>query len=512
MKRTKAIYGEEAKDALHAGVNAVFNAVAPTMGAQGRNAIYAQYGMPIVSNDGISIARKIRPEDDYENLGAEAIKQASEQTNYDAGDGTSGTIVLAKHLLDQGKVAIGAGVNPMNLRRQIEAGRDKLLLGLKQKAIPVENLNEVAMISVEDEGMAKLVSELVEDLGLDGSITVEESPGTTIRTEVSKGYSWHRGYVAPFMVTNNRGEAVLENCAVLITDRYLNLNTDLLQAMQEYVNTKQIQNILLVADNVEGELLQTIFANKQQGNVNVVAVRKPETNEELEDLALLTGAIAVTNEKDIKKILSEHGGMADRVVVSRDKTVVVANKHQEAVDARIKELKEQIDAEDEEKYGAVEILKRRLARLNGGVARIKVGAHTEAEQGYKKMKLEDAVGACRAALEEGIVAGGGTTLRDLAELLDDDIPGEVALKFALVQPYIQILKNAGVEVSDETMMTNYNVLTGEIVEDMMKEGIVDPAKVIRCEIENSVSTAATLLTTECAIADIPDEPQVIVQN
>lgn len=511
MRKTKALYGLEARQALQAGVDQVYNAVAPTMGARGRNVIYQKYGMPIVTNDGVSIAREIIPEDPYEYLGAEALKQASEKTNEEAGDGTSSTIVLGKHLIEAGSIAIDNGQNPMILRREMEIGRDKVVAALKARAVPVNDLVEVARISVEDEHIAKIVSDLVNEVGVEGSILVEETPGTNIRTEIAKGYTWNRGYVSPYMVTNQKGEAVLENCAVVVTDRYMNLNTDMFSLISGLVE-KGIKSIFVVADNVEGELLQTLIVNKQKGVVNVVVSKKPETKEELEDLAVLTGGVAVTSEKDIKVLDNSIVGFAERVIVSRDKTIVVNTKKEEEVKLRSEEIREQIKAEDFEKYGHIEVLKRRLARLAGGVARIKVGASTEAEQAYLKMKIDDAVGACRSALEEGIVPGGGTTLRDLIDVLDEDIPGELVLMTAMVRPYQTILRNAGIELTEENSSTNYNVLTGETVEDMMKEGIVDPAKVVRCAIHNAVSIAGIVLTTEAAIADLPETPKVVIQQ
>lgn len=488
----------------------MFNAVAPTMGARGRNVIYKKYGMPIVTNDGVSIAREIVPADPYEYLGAESLKQASEQTNEEAGDGTSSTIVLGKYLIDFGTEVMEQGINPMILRREMELGRDKVVAALKEMAVPVEDLKQVAQISVENEELAEMVSGLVQEVGVEGSIMVEESPGTNVRSEVVKGYTWGRGFVSPYMVTNTKGEAVMENAAVIVTDRYMNLNTDLIEVIVE-LNKNGVTSVLVIAENVEGELLETIFANKQKGVINIVVAKKPETAEELEDIATLTGAKAVLKGKDIKKITLEHVGFADRVIISKDKSIVVNTKNEESVALRVEQIRGEIKAEDHEKYGGVELLNRRLARLVGGIARIKVGANTEAEQAYLKMKIDDAVGACRSALEEGIVPGGGTTLRELTDVLDDEIPGEFVLKAAMSKPYFTILANAGIELG-EYEITNYNVLTGEPVEDMMAEGIVDPAKVIRCALQNAVSIAGIVLTTEAAIAELPDEPKFVVQN
>jgi len=510
MRKTKALYGAAAREALIEGVNKVFNAVAPTMGARGRNVIYKKYGMPIVTNDGVSIAREIMPEDDFESLGAGMVKQASEETNYVAGDGTSATIVLTKHMIDKGTAIMkDTGYNPMVLRREMEVGLAKVVAAIKEKAVMVTDLTEVARISVEDEKLATMIAGIVQDVGEEGSIVVEETHGQNVRCETVKGYTCNTGYVSPYMQTNSRGEAILENCAVLVTDRYMTLNTDLFQAMSD-LNKKGVQNLFVIAENVEGELLQTIIANKQKGSMNIVAVKKLETSQELEDIAILTGATAITKDKGIKAILAGHAGLAERVVVTKDRTILVAKDNPELLTARIDEVKNQIEAEDQEKYGEIEVLKRRLARLTSGVARIKVGSNTEAEQAYLKMKIDDAVAACIAAMQEGVVAGGGTTLRDLAILLDGEIPGEQVLKTAMWQPYFQILDNAGISCAADYQ--NYNVLTGEVIEDMMAAGIVDPAKVVRCALENAVSTAKTLLTTECAIVELPEESVQIVRN
>lgn len=507
MRKTEAKYGAEARDKLFAGVRKVHDAVCHTMGAKGRNAIYKKWGMPIITNDGISIAREVLPEDPYESLGAEAIKQASEQTNHEAGDGTTGSIVLAYHMLMVGRDALDAGVNPVVLRREMEIGKEKLLTALKERAVPVENLREVAKISVEDDKLAELVSDVVQEVGADGSILVSEYNGTDIKVETMKGYTWERGYVSPYMITNQKGEAALDDVAVIVTDKKLNLNTQLIKVLQALAQ-KNTRNVLVVSNEFDSEILQTAIANKQQGNMNIVAVKSPTSKEELEDIALVTGATAVTEEKGIKEIDLTHVGFAKRVVATKDRTIVVGgDEHANLIEERVLEIRTAIASEDDQKYGDIEALKVRLSRLAGGIATIKVGGHTEAERAYQKMKVDDAVGACQSALQEGIVGGGGTTLRDLAnEVLDEEIEGESVLRYALHQPYLQILRNAGFTMGEDIDLSkNWNVMTGEEVEDMLEAGIVDPAKVLRCEIENSVSLAKTLLTTECAIVDLPEE-------
>lgn len=511
MRKTKALYGNEAKDALISGVEQVYNAVRVTMGAKGRNVVYKKYGMPIVTNDGVSIAREIIPEDPYEYLGAESIKQASEQTNFEAGDGTTSTIVFGRNVLVIGEEIIRGKYNPMVLRREIEIGTEKILEKLKEISVDVKDLEQVAKVAVENDEIAKLVSKVVTDVGVDGAIDTSEAPGVGVRVDMVKGYTWKAGYSTPYMITNEKGEAVLENCAILVTDRDMSLNSDLIKCITS-VRNAGYSSLLIIANSVEGELLQTLLVNKQKGIFTTVVVKRPETVQELEDLAILTNGVAVTKEKDIKEIGVEQIGMAEKVVVNHERTILVARPEQkEAIDSRIKEVKEAIKATDQEKYGSVEVLKKRLSKLTGGVAQIKVGASTEAEQAYLKMKVDDAVGACRAALEEGIVPGGGTTLRDLAKVLDMSIAGEVVLATALTQPYLQILHNAGIVLQDGEIAGNYNVLTGEKVEDMMEAGIVDPTKVIRQVITNGVSFAKTLLTTEVAICDIPKEDVAKVQ-
>lgn len=438
------------------------------------------------------------------------IKVSNEDNLYFTDDfvlthNTSGTIVLAHHMLLNGRNALDAGANPMILRREMEIAKDKLVAALKEKSVPVNDLKEVAMISVEDEKLAELVSGIVNEVGVDGSVVVQESNGTEIRSESMKGYTWQQGYVSPYMITNQKGEAALEDVAIIITDKNLNLNTQLITPIRALAE-RNVRNIFVVAKEFDGELLQTAIANKQQGNMNIVAVKAPATPEELEDLAIVTGATAVTEEKGIKEITVEHVGHAKKIIASKDRTIVVGDEGKEdEIQVRVDEVREAIKAEDHEKYGDIEVLKARLSRLAGGIATIKVGGHTEAERAYYKMKLDDAVGACMAALAEGVVPGGGTTLRDLAEILDDEIVGERVIKHALSKPYVQILKNAGFDEDSINEGKNYNVLTGEEIDDMMAAGIVDPAKVVRCVIENATSTAKTLLTTECAIVDIPKE-------
>lgn len=501
MRSSKQKHGKEARDALYLGVKAVYDAVAPTLGARGRNAVYYQYGTPIVTNDGVSIARQVMPKDGFERLGADMIKQAAERTNDEAGDGTSTTVILTKEIAEAGIAAIENGANPMILRREIEDAKVEVLSALKDMATPVDKLLDVAKISVENDTIAELVSGVVERVGPLGSILVEEGHLFTTEVEEVRGYWFERGYVSPYMITNEKGEAVLDDCAVILTDRSLNLNKDLFKVLTDIV-AKGTKSVLVIGDKIEGELLQTMIANKMKGTLTTVAVTRPPSVEELEDIAVLTGATAVTKDKGIKDISVEHIGHSPKVIVKKDSTIIVGHDSVFVTD-RIESLKKTID-DNKEKYGEIERMKERLARLTGGLAVIRVGAKTEAERGYLKLKIDDAVGACRSAVEEGVVAGGGTVLRDISVSLSksDEVEGRSILLNALVRPFEKLMQNAGIE--EYRMSKNYNVLTGEIVEDMKKVGIVDPAKVARCAIENAVSTATIMLTTETAFADVPE--------
>lgn len=514
MRKTKAIYGAEAREKLYAGVKQVFDAVAPTLGARGRNGVFERYGSPINTNDGVSLAREIIPEDPFEYLGAESIKQASEETNRRAGDGTTSTVVFGHELIGLGMEAIDNGYDAMKLKLEIEdAAKESVdLLKKASRECVGDDLLSVARVSVENENIATLVAGIVEKVGPFGSIIVEEGSGYDIEVDTVKGFWWDKGYVSPYMSTNEKGEAVLEDCAVMITDRYMNLNKDFFQALQE-LNSAGYRSVLLIAENIEGELLQTIIANKMKGNINVVAVRRPASVEALEDIAILTNAIAVTKEKGIKDMGVQHSGKAHTVIVTAEKTIIVGNQS-EKLDERIAEIQAQIAELGDETYGPIEALKERLARLLGGLAIIRVGAKTDAERSYLKLKVDDAVGACKAALEEGIVAGGGTMLRDIANTISQNSLGAQIFAEALRSPYLQILLNAGMLYTPKTWIfggekmvdttLNYNVLTGEIIDDMHEAGIVDPTKVARCVIEHGASAAKTLLTTECVIAQVPE--------
>ncbi len=506
MKYTKTLVGKEAREALKRGIDQVALPVGLTIGAAGRNAAYREFGMPVITNDGISVARGINPQDKFERIGADLIKQASEQTNSEAGDGTTGTVVVAHAVIEQGIEAVGKGMNPMELRRELDEAKVKAVSILKEISIPIKNdkdIFDIAKISVEDENVAQIVVDSVKDAGSKGAVIVEDSVGYTIEKEKLSGYFWEKGYVSPYMTTNERGEAVLENVPVIVTDKYLNLNRELvpvIDALMKHPN--KYRACLVIADKVEGELLQTLIINRTQIAKDgspvfiTVAVCRPGSLEELEDIAAMTGATAVTKDKGIREIGLEHIGMVKKVVVRKNNTVII-NDESKRVKERIAQVEEALKDDKDN-----ELLKERIAKLAGGVVMLRVGAKTEAERKYLRLKIDDAVSACRSAIEEGTVNGGGVALTEIAsKIVDLDTKGAKILREAMMKPYEKILENAGIK-NDGNM---YNVLTGKPVKDMRKAGIIDPTKVIRCEIENAVSLAGIFLTLESVTCEFEEE-------
>jgi chaperonin GroEL len=343
-----------------------------------------------------------------------------------------------------------------------------------------------------------MVSKVVEEVGIDGVVLVEESPGTDIKVETVRGYAYPKGYVSPYMATQMNGEAVLEDVPIIVVEKGMSLNTEI-TTLAKQLHEQGEKTLMIVADKVEGELLQTIVVNKQQGNFTIVASGRPDSTEELEDLASLVGATAVTKVKDIKDISIEHCGRAKKVIVSGERTIIVGEENERVLE-RIGQVEMAIKNSDE-KYGPIEDLKDRLARLKGGIAKIKVGAKTPAEQSYLKMKIDDAVGATKAALAEGVVEGAGMTFKRIAARLDLSTDGARVLANALHRPYKQLLDNAGIESKSGKA---YNVYTGEVINNLYEAGIIDPAKVTRCVIQHAVSTAKTLLTTSVVVVNLPE--------
>jgi len=497
---TEELQGDEARAALKRGIDRVVKPVAATMGAKGRNAVYREYGRSKPTNDGVSIALRINPKNPFEKLGAELIKEAAEQTVSEAGDGTTGTIVFSDALVEAGLEEVAKGKSPMELRAELDEAKVLVVEAIQKQSKSVssrEDILNVARVSVEDEEMAQMVADAVGKAGEHGAITVEQGSGYKLEREDVQGYFWENGFVSPYMITNvERNEAVLEDVPVIVTDRYMNLNHDLVFTINELMKQGH-GSALVIVDRMEGELLTTVIGNKIKGNFTTVVVRKPETKEELEDIATLVNGTAVTKDLGIKQITPMHIGKAKRVVVTEKKTIIIADSSPALVE-RVKNLEEQIKDKD---LGNRELFVKRLAKLSDGIVVIRVGAKTEAEIKYRKDKLDDAVNAAKAATEEGVSAGGGVTLYKIAAELTQTTVGAQVMVRALRKPFEQILANAGI-IPDGNF---YNVKTGKKVKDMVKEGIIDPTKVLRCIVENGTSFAGTFLTLETAIADFTEE-------
>jgi len=499
---SETLLGKEAREAIKRGMDAVYEPVAATMGAAGRNAVYKDIG-PVVTNDGVSIARRIHPRDEFERLGADLIKQTAEETNNEAGDGTTTSIVLAHAMIEEG---LKDERNPMVIRKELEAAKEEVL-GLLEKGTKKiktdKELLDVAKISVEDDKLAKIIADTVKESGEFGTVIVEEGTGYNIEKDVVRGYFWDRGYFSRYFATNEKMESVLEDVTVIVTDRYMNRNLEIIGAVNE-LHQQGAKSFLIIADKMEGELLQTLITNHLSGKARVCAVVRPPSDEELEDIATITGATAITKDKGIRQIKAEHAGKAKKVISTDNRVIIVTDDSLPTQQFRVDALKKEIkDIKDESK---LKLAKERLSKLTDGMAVLRVGARTESERGYLSLKVEDAVNAVLSAKEEGIVKGGGVALFEIAQKIQNPI-----LKVALRKPFEKILENAGFEMGREFEHNDgYNVLTGEIVPDMFKAGIIDPKKVERCAIENSISLASTVLTLFSVIVHKKEENQGFV--
>jgi chaperonin GroEL len=522
------IYSEQARRKLKSGVDKLANAVKVTLGPKGRNVILDKgFGTPTITNDGVTIAKEIELEDKIENLGAEIIKEISSKTNDVAGDGTTTAVVLAQALVSEGLKNVTAGANPLALRRGIEKASKAVVDELKKlsrKIARKEEIAQVATISAEDKELGNLIAEVITEAGRDGVVTVEESKTFGIEKEVVKGLQFDKGYVSPYMVTNTeRMEAVLENPYILITDRKISSIQEILPTLEKLAKIGK-KEILIIADEIEGEALATLVVNKLRGVLNALPCKAPgfgdRRKEIMEDIAVVTGGQVVSEEKGMKleNVELEMLGSARRVVSRKESTTIIGGKGSKTqIEARIAQIKNEIDSAtsdfDKEK------LQERLAKLTGGVAVIKIGAPTEVEQKVRQHKAEDALSATRAAIEEGIVPGGGVALLRSSLVLDDlKLRGEEKigldiLKKALEDPLRMIAQNAGVEgsvVVEEVKKGKggfgFNAQVMKY-EDLMQAGIVDPTKVVRSALENAVSGAGVLLTTESAISDLPKKEE-----
>ncbi len=518
------IYSENARKKLKSGADKLANAVKVTLGPKGRNVVLDKsYGAPVITNDGVSIAKEIELEDRTENMGAQIVKEASEKTNDMAGDGTTTACVLAQALIAEGLKNVAAGANPLAIKRGIDKGVQAVVANLKEMSKPIsqkEEMAQVATISAESVELGNLIAEVMAEVGKDGVVTVEESKNLDIRKEIVKGLQFDRGYSSAYMVTDTeRMEAILEDPYILITEKKISSLPELLPILEKVVQTGK-KEMLIIADDVEGDALATLVVNKLRGIFNVLAVKAPgfgdRKKEMLQDIAAVTGATVVSEQLGMKleNLTIKDLGSARRVVAGKEKTVIVEGKgDRELIENRVKQIKNEI-AKTESDFDK-EKLQERLAKLAGGVAVIKVGAATEIEQKARQHKTEDALAATRAAVEEGIVPGGGVALLNAAKTLDKvQVDGEEAvgiaiLKRALEEPIRQIAQNAGVEgaVVIEKIRQNNGTVGFNAAkmkyEDMLAAGVVDPTKVVRATIQNAASAASILLTTEAIVVERP---------
>lgn len=519
-------YSEKAREKLLKGVDKLANAVTITMGPKGRNVVLDKgFGAPEITNDGVSIAKEIELEDKFENLGAEIVKEVASKTNDVAGDGTTTATLLAQELIREGFKNVTAGANPLEIKRGIDKGVEKVVQKLKsisKKVSRFEEMAQVATISAEDEKMGKLIAEVFDEVGKDGVVTVEESKTFGLQKEIVKGMQFDQGYVSPYMVTNpDRMEAVYDDPYILITDKKISSLQEILPLLEK-LSQSGCKDLVIIAEEVEGEALATLVINKLRGTFNTLAVKAPgfgdRKKEMLQDIAVLTGGQVITEELGLKLENTEINqlGRARRVVSKKENTTIIEGKgKKQDIDARIEQVRKEMETTESEFDR--EKLQERLAKLSGGVAVIKVGAATEVEQKQKQQKIEDAVAATRAAIEEGIVPGGGVALVRCIPVLDEvkvvkeQKVGLSILKRVLESPIRRISKNAGVDdgvvvqkVKDGKDGFGFNAKTNQF-EDLLAAGIIDPTKVVRCALQNAASAAGTLLTTECVVAEKPEE-------
>ena len=530
------LFNEKAREALKRGVDTLANAVKITLGPKGRNVVLDKgFGSPIITNDGVTIAKEINLPDRTENMGAEIIKEVASRTNDIAGDGTTTATLLAQSIINEGLKYITAGVNPMGLKRGLDKAMEAVVEKLKNIAIPVsadkkEEIAQVATISAKDAKIGEKIAEVIKKVGKDGVITVEESQTFGIDYEVVEGLQFDKGYVSPYMITNSeRMEAIYEDSKILLTDKKITNIQEILPLLEKLAKTGK-KELVIIAEDVEGEALATFVVNKLRGTFSVLAVKAPgygdRRKEMLEDIAIITGAKVVSDEVGIKleSVELDMLGSARKIISTKENTTIVGGKGKKAeIEKREGQIKAQISKTDSsyEKKN----LEERLAKLSGGVAVLRVGAATEVEQKEKQHRIEDAISATKAAIEEGIVPGGGVALLRSIEVLEkmskkmedsenmdsEEKAGVDILRHALTLPLWQIAQNAGEagdvvvnEVKKLKGNKGFNAATGKY-EDLVLAGIVDPKKVTRSALQNAVSAASMLLTTEALVADIPEE-------
>src|SRR3989339_1783858 len=532
------LYNEEARRMLKKGVDAVFDAVRITLGPRGRNVVLDKgYGAPTITNDGVTIARDITLKNKYENMGAEIVKEVASKTNEVAGDGTTTSVILTQVIVEEGMKHTTMGANAMALRLGIEKASEQVVKILKEISKPIKSKDEikqVATISAESEEVGKIIANTIEKVGKDGVVTVEESQSFGVDSEVVEGMEFDKGYVSPYMITNpDRMEAEFKDPLILITDKKISIVKEILPLMEKLVQSGK-KDLVIIAEDVDGEALTTFVLNKLRGGFNVLAIKAPgfgdDKKSQLEDIAVVVGAKAIFSDlvdlklenTDLKAL-----GRANKVIATKDNTIIVGGKGKKSdIEARISQLKKQ--KELLESKHEIEKYEKRIAKLGGGVAVIKVGAATETEMKYLKLKIEDAVNATKAAIEEGVVSGGGSALVKVFKSVEATLKhapayaksfesefmvGVSILLKALEAPLRQIAINAGKDdgsvivdkVKNAKGFSGYDAANDEIVPDMILAGIIDPLKVTRRGVQNAGSAAAVLLTTEVAIADEPKE-------
>ncbi len=522
------IYAEEARTKLKAGVDKLAAAVATTLGPKGRNvALDKKWGAPSVIHDGVTVAKEIELEDPFENMGASLVKEAASKTSDIAGDGTTTSTVLAQAIVEEGLKNITAGVNPMILKNGVEKASAAVVAELRKMAKKVGDQGEIekiATISAASSEIGKLIADALQKVGPDGVVTVEEGKGLELSVEYKEGMEFDRGFVSPYFVTDaDKMQAVIEDAHILITDQKIASLQDLVTFLENFV--KISKNLVIIADEVEGEALATLVVNKMRGVFNVLAIKAPgfgdRRKEMLEDLAILTGGTVISEDmgRKLESVTVDDLGKADSIVSDKDNTIIVGGKGaKSALEARIKQIRSEIETTDSDFDR--EKLQERLAKLSGGVAVINVGAATEIELKEKKERVDDAVHATKAAVEEGYVVGGGVALIRARKVLDkiietpmdsDERIGLVIVRDALAKPLAMLAKNAGIdagwvvkEVEKATGNVGLNVLSGKF-EDLVTAGVIDPIKVTRSAVQNAASVAMMILTTECLITDLPEK-------
>jgi len=527
--------GVDARKKVKVGIDKVADTVKATLGPKGRNVILDRgFGSPTITNDGVSIAKEIELEDKFENIGAQLMKEVASKTNDAAGDGTTTSTVVAQALVREGLKFVETGISPVGIRRGMEDAKNDIIEILKKNSKKInskEEISQVATISAESKEVGKIIAQVMEEVGKDGVITVEESQTFGFSKEIVEGMNFDKGYVSPYMITDvETQKAELKEPHILITDKKISSISEILPLLEKIAGSGK-KEVAIIAEDVDGEALATLVVNKLRGTINVLAIKAPEYGENrkamLEDIAVLTGGQVITEEKglDLKKADISMLGQAQKIISTKDDTTIVGGKgEKEKIEARVEQIKAQLK-NSESKYDK-EKLQKRIAKLSGGVAVVKVGAATETELTYIKHKMEDALSATRAAVEEGIVAGGGVALAKAARELSkkehegdksyDYKAGYETLVRSLGEPLKQIVVNAGKKdpgvvldkiISSEEINFGYDANKDTYVEDMVKFGIIDPLKVPRTALENAVSVSAMLLTTEAVVTDLPEKKE-----